>query len=148
MSDRLRVVPLELPEANAFVARHHRHSAPVVGHRWSIGAALGDDLHGVAIVGRPVARMRQDGRTLEVLRLCTDGYRNACSFLYGAAWRAARALGWEAMGTYIRKDEDGTSLKAAGWRHVHDVRGAQWSRPDRPRDPSEVIDKELWEAVP
>lgn len=141
------MVPMELEDANTFVGRFHRHSKPVTGHRFSIGADKDGKLVGVAIVGRPVARMRQDGMTVEVLRLCTDGTRNACSFLYGAAWRAARALGWSRIGTYIRADEDGTSLKAAGWRIVHEVRGAQWSRPSRPREECEVIGKELWEPI-
>lgn len=143
----MTIVPMELAEANDFVARYHRHSKPVVGHRFSIGAVKDGVLVGVAIIGRPVARMRQDGHTVEVLRLCTDGTKNACSFLYGAAWRAARALGWSRMGTYIRSDEDGTSLRAAGWRFVHQTKGYSWSRVQRKRNESEIIDKELWEAV-
>lgn len=82
-------VRIELAEANAFVREHHRHHKPVVGHLFSIGAAIGDKIVGVVIVGRPVARMRDDGQTAEVTRLCTDGTKDACSFLYGVAARAA-----------------------------------------------------------
>lgn len=130
---RLVAIPLDLDEANAFVRQHHRHHRPVVGHKFSIGAALGDAVVGVAIVGRPVARERDDGLTLEVTRLCTDGTRNACSFLYGAAARAAFALGYKRLGTYILASEPGASLAAAGWRQIGEVRGRSWSCPSRPR---------------
>ena len=73
-------IPLELAEANAFVAKHHRHHIAVVGHKFSVGAVVGDYVVGVVIVGRPVSRHRDDGLTLEVTRLCTDGSKNACSF--------------------------------------------------------------------
>lgn len=130
---KLRHVRLPLDEANAFVAQHHRHHRPVIGHLFSLGAVLGDEIVGVAIVGRPVARMRDDGLTAEVTRLCTDGTRNACSFLYGAAARAAFALGFQRIGTYILDSEPGTSLKAAGWKLIAEVQGRSWSCPSRPR---------------
>lgn len=130
---RLCAVPLDLAEANAFVALHHRHHKPVVGHKFSIGAALHDQIVGAVIVGRPVARRRDDGLTLEVTRLCTDGTANACSFLYGAAARAAFALGYKRIGTYILKSEPGTSLAAAGWKMIGETPGKSWSVPSRPR---------------
>jgi len=130
---KLRHFRIDLAEANAFVARHHRHHGPVVGHLFSLGAVLGDSIVGVAIVGRPVARMRDDGETAEVTRLCTDGTRNACSFLYGACARAAFALGYRRIGTYILASEPGTSLTGAGWRYIGEVRGRSWSTPSRPR---------------
>lgn len=143
---KLRIVPVTLAEANRFVALHHRHHRPVVGHKFSIGASDGG-LRGVAIVGRPVSRHRDDGLTLEVTRLCTDGAKNACSMLYAAAWRAARAMGYERLGTYILASEDGTSLKAAGWRFVHSSKGGSWSRDERGRDDKHPLgQKELWEA--
>jgi hypothetical protein len=144
----LQIVPVELSEANAFVERLHRHHGNVVGHKFSVGAMNDGQLVGVAIVGRPVARGRDDGWTLEVTRLCTDGTRNACSFLYGAARRAAFALGYRRLGTYILASEDGTSLRAAGWRMVGEVKGRSWSCPTRPRhDDHPLEDKQLWEAV-
>jgi hypothetical protein len=145
---KLVIVPLDLAEANAFVAEHHRHHRPVVGHKFSIGAALNDKIVGVAIVGRPVSRMRDDGLTLEVTRLCTDGTRNACSFLYGAAARAAFALGYKRIGTYILASEPGTSLAAAGWRLIGETSGGSWSRPSRPRvDKHPLQPKLLFEAA-
>ena len=130
---RLRIVRIGLDEANAFVAAHHRHHKPVVGHLFSIGAALNGEIVGVVIVGRPVARLRDDGETAEVTRLCTDGTKNACSFLYGAAARAAFALGFCKIGTYIMQDETGVSLTAAGWRLIGKRGGGSWSVPSRPR---------------
>mgnify|MGYP001610156938 FL=1 len=120
---RLRHIRIGLDEANAFVAEHHRHHKPVIGHLFSLGAVQGDRIVGVAIVGRPVARMRDDGATAEVTRLCTDGTRNACSFLYGASARAAFALGFTRIGTYILASEPGTSLTAAGWRLIGESGG-------------------------
>lgn len=145
----LTVVPVDLSEANDFVETHHRHHRPVVGHKFSIGVAdQTGRLRGVAIVGRPVARHRDDGFTLEVTRLCTDGAANACSMLYAAAWRAARAMGYSRIGTYILADENGTSLRAAGWRTVHRVRGRSWDTPTRRRDDRHPTGpKTLWEAV-
>ena len=129
----LRHIRIELGEANAFVSAHHRHHKPVVGHLFSLGAVAKDEICGVVIVGRPVSRMRDDGRTAEVTRLCTDGTKNACSFLYGAAARAAFALGFEKLGTYILASEPGTSLTAAGWRLIGKRGGGSWSVPSRPR---------------
>lgn len=144
---KLAAVAITLDEANAFVAKHHRHHGEVVGHRYSIGAAAGDKIVGVVIVGRPVARLRDDGLTLEVTRLCTDGTRNACSFLYGAAARAAFALGYKKIGTYILASENGASLKASGWRLVGEVKGRSWSCPSRPRvDTHPLQDKLLFEV--
>ena len=130
---KLQHVRIELGEANAFVEKHHRHHKPVVGHLFSLGAALGNEIVGVVIVGRPVARLRDNGETVEVTRLCSDGTQNACSFLYGAAARAAFALGYRRIGTYILNSENGTSLKAAGWRLMGETPGRSWSVPSRPR---------------
>lgn len=146
---KLTLYPIELAEANAFVNSHHRHHKPIVGHKFSIGAAAGDEIVGVVIVGRPVARMRDDGITLEVTRLATDGTRNACSFLYGAAARAAFALGYKRIGTYILASEPGTTLRAAGWRLIGEAGGGTWARKGRPRvDKHPTQGKLLWEATP
>ena len=132
---KLSVVPITLGEAKAFVERYHRHHQPPVGHKFSVAVAdETGEVRGVAIVGRPVARGFDDGWTLEVTRVATDGAPNACSMLYGAAWRAARALGWRRMITYtLRDEESGTSLRAAGWRVLHEVEGRSWHRKSRPR---------------
>lgn len=145
---RLTVVPLSLADANEYVAQYHRHHEPVIGHKFSIGVA--DEtggLRGAAIVGRPVARPRDDGVTLEVTRLVTDGCPNACSALYAAAWRAAKAMGYVRIGTYILADEPGTSLRAAGWKSLYTTPGRSWSVPSRPRvDRHPLGQKQLWEA--
>lgn len=112
----LRLVPVTLAEARRFVAEHHRHNEPPVGHRVSVGIA--DEtgtLRGVGILGRPVARHSDDGRTAEVLRVATDGVPNGCSMLYGALRRAAWALGYDRLITYTLPDEGGASLRASGW---------------------------------
>lgn len=116
-SVKLTVVPVTFRQASAFVALHHRHHPPPVGCRFCLGVAT-DQLVGVAMVGRPVARHLDDGRTLEVNRTCTDGTPNANSALYAAAWRASKALGYLRLITYTQAGESGSSLRAAAWRVV------------------------------
>lgn len=140
---RLQVRPIDFTDAAAFVREHHRHHTPPVGHKFSIAAWLGDQMVGVVIVGRPVSRRRDDGETLEVTRLCTIGEKNACSFLYGAAARAAFALGYRRIGTYILKREPGTSLAAAGWKLIAETPGQSWSVPSRPRTDKHPIEPKL-----
>ena len=128
----LDIVPVTLAEASAFVEQNHRHHKPVTGHKFSIGCADGDRIIGVAIVGRPVSRYLDDGWTLEVTRLCTDGTKNACSMLYAAAWRATRAIGYKRLITYTLITEPGTSLKAAGWKCIGEAGGLRWTGKRRP----------------
>lgn len=145
---KLQASPISFKDAAAFVRKHHRHRTPPVGHKFSIAAVDGSEVVGVVIVGRPVARGRDDGLTLEVTRLCTDGHRNACSFLYGAAARATFALGYARIGTYTLQSEPGTTLRAAGWKLVAEVTGRSWSCPSRPRrDINPIEPKFLWEAA-
>lgn len=132
----LRVVPVELAEANALVGSFHRHHQPAVGHRFSIGVVDADGvLHAAAIVGRPVARLAGSPRAvLEVVRLVSDGLPNACSMLYSAAARAGKALGFERIQTYILDSETGTTLKASGWEYEGEAGGGQWKHTDgKPR---------------
>jgi len=148
VSERLQIVPVELSEANAFVTLHHRHHRPAVGHRFSLAAALGGEIVGVAIVGRPVARGNQDGWTVEVTRLASSGARNVCSFLYAACRRAAFALGYRRIITYILDTEPGTTLRAAGFRLIGVRGGGSWDCKSRPRvDRHPLQAKLLWEAV-
>lgn len=146
---RLVVVPLTLRDANAFVEQVHRHHGTARGCKFSIGVVdEAGTIHGVAIVGRPTSRSRDDGFTAEVTRLATDGCPNACSALYAAAWRAAKAMGYLRLGTYILATEPGTSLRAAGWSMVGEVRGRSWSCPSRPRvDRHPLTDKQLWQVA-
>lgn len=129
----LELVPISLKEANEFVKKYHRHHQPVVGHKFSIAASDGENIVGVAIVGRPVSRYLDDGWTLEVNRLCTDGTKNACSFLYSAAWRCAKNMEYKKLITYILKSEPGTSLKASGWKCVGEAGGERWTGKRRPK---------------
>lgn len=150
----LTVTPIHFAEANAFVASHHRHHKPMLSARFSI--AVSDEsgkVRGVLIAGRPVARGLQDGWTLEVNRCCTDGARNACSMLYGAGWRAAKALGYRRLITYTFPEEGGASLRGAGWKLLGE-RGTDgkrnWNTPSRPRiDTAKELagQKLLWEAA-
>ena len=148
MPSDLTIVPCDFAEANAFVAKHHRHHKPMPGAKFSIAVARHGEVVGVAMVGRPVARMLDDGWTLEVNRVATDGTKNACSMLYGAAWRTARAMGYRKLITYILDTEPGTSLSAAGWKCLGKAGGGSWSVPSRPRvDKHPTQGKIRWEAV-
>jgi len=143
------LIPMTLSDASEFCAQHHRHHKPPRGGLFAVGCAEGEVVRGVAIVGRPVARGLQDGWTAEVTRVATDGARNACSMLYGACWRAARALGYRKLITYTLSEESGASLRAAGWRVVGQVTGRSWSCATRPRvDRHPLQDKIRWEAAP
>jgi hypothetical protein len=145
----LDLVPCTISDALAFVRQHHRHHRPSPSGLWAVACADGDEIVGVALAGRPVARMLQDGWTAEVIRVCVlPGHRNACSMLYGACWRAARALGWRKLITYTLPEEGGTSLRAAGWKCIGEAGGGSWSRKQRPRvdkHPTQV--KLKWEAA-
>lgn len=146
----LDVVPVTLSEANAFVSAHHRHHRPVVGHKFSIGISDGKEVIGVVIVGRPVSRHLDNGWTLEVNRCCTNGSKNGCSALYGAAWRAAKALGYKRLITYTLPAEGGASLRGAGWALVGETGGGNWNVKSRPRIDTDVLlqgQKLLWQAV-
>ena len=141
----LQIKPVTFAAACEFIDIHHRHHARPQG--WKFGTSCWDDdvMVGVVMVGRPVARGNDDGHTLEVIRCCTDGTRNACSMLYAAAWRASHALGYSRLITYILESEHGSSLKAAGWTFARSVVGRSWSCPSRPRDDKHpTCDKELW----
>ena len=130
--EALALTPISLREANAFVERNHRHHKGVTGHKFSIGCTRDGELVGVVIMGRPVSRYLDDGLTLEVNRLCTTGAENACSMLYGAAARAARAMGYQKIITYTLDTEPGTSLRAAGWQCAGPAGGERWTGKRRP----------------
>jgi hypothetical protein len=147
----LRLVPVSLAQANEHVAAWHRHNKPMPGAKFCVGAADENGvLRGVAIVGRPVARHYDDGDTLEVCRVATDGARNANSILYGACKRAAFALGYRRLVTYTQADEGGASLRASGYRLVGE-RPARpgWNAPSRPRDNDAYssVPRQLWEVA-
>ena len=144
---KLRIVPLTLAEGNTLVSNWHRHHQPLVQAKFVIGVCAEDGkLCGAAIVGRPVARLLDDGLTLEVNRCVTDGTPNACSALYSAVSRSAKAQGFRRVYTYTRVDEPGTSLRAAGW--ILDdpaIRARSWNMPGRARvDRTEIIGRQRW----
>lgn len=145
----LTVIPLAFADACAAVTQLHRHHRPPRGHKFSLGVL--DDtgrLHGVAIVGRPVAASFDNGWCIEATRVATDGTPNACSALYGAAWRTARAAGYLRAITYTQDGESGISLRAAGWRLVAELSPRKgWNSPSRPRADrgTDGIARRLWE---
>lgn len=135
----LELRPIDLNTARAFVGENHRHNKPPIGHKFSIACYDGERMCGVVMVGRPVARNLDDGLTLEINRNCTDGTYNACTMLYGAACRAAKALGYKRIVTYTLQSEPGTSLKARGWTmDKNDTGGGSWSVPSRPRELTQI----------
>ena len=141
----MKLVPLTQREAKAAIAKMHRHLSPPRGDVIRVGLEVDGELVGVAVAGRPTARMLQDGRTLEVLRVATDMTPNACSRLYGSLRRAAKALGWGRLVTYTRDDEPGSSLQASGWTFDGYSAGGEWSRPSRERRAAEQpIRKKRW----
>ena len=143
---RLRIMPVTLRDARKFVARYHRHLDAPQGGKFAVAVAdARGRVRGVAISSRPVARHLDDGRTLEVCRVATDGMPNACSALYGAVRRAAKALGYYRLVTYTLQREPGASLRAAGWRSVATTRAETWHRRRRPRRAAGIHTKQRWE---
>lgn len=130
----LTIRPIILREANAYVAQHHRHNLPTNGHKWSLACYDDNRLCGVAIAGQPIARKLDDGLTIEVRRVCTDGTYNACSKLYGACARVAKEMGYRRIITYTLQSEPGTSLTASGWKNCGEAGGVSWNVPSRPRE--------------
>ena len=119
----LEIRPITLRAANAYVAQNHRHNQPTSGHKFSVSVWDGDRMCGVAIAGQPIARKLDDGLTIEIRRVCTDGTRNACSILYAACAKAARAMGYKRIVTYTLVSEPGTSLLAAGFKSTGEAGG-------------------------
>lgn len=141
--------PLTFKEAKRFM-RIHRHHLPPTGSLFAIGCALEDAVApcGCVIVGRPLSRILDDGWTVEITRLCTDGTRNACSMLYRAAWRAAKAMGYRRCITYILATEPGTSLRASGFKLIGEAGGGTWNRRNRPRVDLHPTQRKLrWEIT-
>jgi hypothetical protein len=142
----VQAVPIHIREANAFIAKYHRHSLPTVGRKFTIGAVEHGKLVGVAVAGRLVARALDDGKTIEILRVCTDGTPN-CSFLYARTAKIARLFGYTRVITNTLEEESGSSLRAVGGRVVGRVEAREWSAPSRPRKSQAVYRKKKlrWE---
>lgn len=135
----LRIEPITLREARVFVGCNHRHSLPPRAHLFSVACTKNGVMCGVGIAGRPKSRHWDDGKTVEIDRCCTDGTSNACSMIYGALCRAARALGYGRAITYTLKSEPGTSLLAAGFRRDGETGDENWDRPSRPRNDQDLF---------
>lgn len=148
----MKIVPITLKQAKHFIAQHHRHNKPPVGWKFGVGIQEQNCLIGVATAGRPIARAFDDGLTLEVNRTCTDGTKNANSMLYGAIWKAAKAMGYVRCITYTQSDESGISLKAAGWIKVKELKARKsWAESSvKLKDKRDTVgnggvDRVLWE---
>lgn len=139
----LKIVPIKQKAAFSFIEDWHRHHKKPVGSIFQIACSNGVIVCGVAIVGRPVSRHLDNGKTLEVTRLCTLGDYNACSFLYSACWRIAKEMGYERLITYILASESGGSLKASGWVCLGQRGGGSWSVPSRPRIDKHPTEKKI-----
>jgi hypothetical protein len=143
-------IPFTRDSARAYLRDFHRHHKGTTGYKFAVGALQGGRLVGIVIVGRPVSRVIQKAEplTCEVTRLCTDGTKNACSYLYGVARRIAFEMGYTRVITYTLESEPGTSLKASGWSFVRKTRGGSWDTDSRPRiDKAPTVPKQLWEVV-
>lgn len=147
----LHLVPVSRDVANNCVTRWHRHNGAPVQAIFRVGAAKEDGtLVAVGMAGRPVARHYDDGQTVEVTRVSSDGTRNATSMLYAALTRAAFALGYRRVITYTQADESGASLRAAGWKVIASRPPRKgWSSISRPRDDAKYVTTErtLWEVT-
>ena len=143
-----KFAPIELKDANRFIAQFHRHNKPVVRAKFQIGLMKDEELIGVGIVGRPIARMLSNGKTVEVLRTCIkENYPNACSMMYARLKRISQLLGYEKVITYTLQKESQSSLKALGASIVAEVKPQDWDRIDRRRTPQKVYKepKYRWE---
>jgi len=136
------IVPMSLSDAQEFVRIYHRHHKPPIGHKFSIGFSINGDIVGVEVVESPKARGANDGRTLEITRICTTDWTpsNVVSKMTSAVLKAAFALGYKKVITYILESEDGSSIKASGFRFDKIVRGRSWSTPSRLRVDSHPLD--------
>lgn len=147
----MRIVPLHLRQANEFVKLHHRHNKPTVSHKFSIGVEKDGKLIGVAITGRPIARLLDDGNTLEINRVCViDDQPNACSKLLARSKRIGQLMGYRRIVTYTLKRESQSSLKAVGARIGADVKPSNWLTHPKAKGHQPVYDepKFRWELLP
>ena len=137
---KLTIAPCTYQLAKAFVRDHHRHSLPPIGCKFCVAVVDDDVLHGVAICGRPISRHLDDGFTLEIVRVCTDGTPNACSMLYGACIRIAREMGYRDVYTYTLQSENGASVKASNFECEGEAGGLHWTGK---RDRGQALPKEM-----
>ena len=143
----MKAIPLSISEANEFVKKYHRHNLSAIGCKFCIGALKNGNLIGVGIAGRPIARLLADKKTLEIIRVATDGTKNTNSFIYNRIRRIAQLMGYEKIITYTLKSESGASLRAIGAEIVAEVKPQSWNRKNRPRQEQPIYQQEKlrWE---
>lgn len=127
MREELKICPITFRDASEYVNANHRHHSASQGCKFCIAVEKNGEIVGVAMCGRPVSRRLDDGRTLEINRVCTDGTKNACSKLYGACVSIAKKMGYKKVITYILESEDGASVKASNFRYDGVAGGKHWT---------------------
>jgi hypothetical protein len=146
MKNKKEIKPCELKEAKDFIQKYHRHHKPPQGHRFSLKLVEENKIRGVIVVGRPIGRFQDDGETIEITRVCTDGMPNACSMLIGAVRRVGKAMGWKRIISYILETENGASYKASNFQLMGITKGDTWNRKKRSRkDEQPTCIKKRWE---
>lgn len=123
----MEIRPITFRDACDFIRQNHRHHRPTVGCKFCAGLYEENKLIGCAVCGRPVSRILDDGLTVEINRLCTNGTKNACSMLYGACCRIAKEMGYKLIITYILESENGASLKASNFHCDGVAGGTHWT---------------------
>lgn len=139
----MKIIPITLKVANEFVLRYHRHNKSVVGSRFAIGLTRDCELVGVAICDRPISRHLDNGLTLEVYRVCTDGTKNATSMLYSRCKRIGQLMGYEKIITYTLQSESGSSLKAIGAQIEKNIEGRQWNDSEKVKRTKQAVSEEM-----
>lgn len=136
----MEIRPITLKEASEYVNLYHRHHNATVGCKFAIGCFDNERMVGCAVCGRPVSRYFDDGLTCEINRVCTDGTKNACSMLYGACCRIAKAMGYKSIITYTLLSEPGASLKASNFTDEGEAGGTHWTGK---RDKGQALPSEM-----
>lgn len=150
----LRLVPCTITYAKQYVRHHHRHNPKLLSGLFAVAceSVATGQLVGVAVVGRPVSKELQKQGYVEAVRVCTDGTRNACSFLIARARRASVALGYDPKKfiTYTLVDEGGASVRGAGLRVAKCLEARSWAEASvsRPREDKHTIGERFrWEEA-
>jgi hypothetical protein len=139
----MRLVPITLSDAKSFIGRHHRHCIPPVGWKFGVGLWT-DQLVGVCVAGRCVARKLDKPENIEITRVCVIDIKNGNSRLYGAICRASAALGYSRAYTYTLANESGASLLAAGFtRDAVVAPSVSWGRVTRHRVSVDLFGNEI-----
>jgi hypothetical protein len=138
----MEIIPITKKIADNFIQNYHRHNKPVIGFKFAIGLRHNEQLIGVGIAGRPVARALDNGFTIEILRVCVkEGYPNANSKLYGRLVRIAKLMGYNSVITYTLSSESQSSIKAVGGKKISYTKPHQWDCKSRHRTHEDIYNK-------